>query len=57
MIHYEWPLEGTNYAHMIVCKTDEPQHFTAVSLSFDECSDVTNYVEVRKYEPHLLYGV
>ena len=36
-----------SHSFMIVCSPPEPSEITAVSISYEECDTVTNYIEVR----------
>ena len=49
LVRHELPQSKTNYPFMVVCKPEQPQEFTAVSIGFEKCARVTNYIEVEKW--------
>ena len=46
MIHYEKPGGIPSYSFVIVCRPQDPFMITAVSISYEKCNTVTNYIEV-----------
>ena len=49
LVRHELPQSNTSYPFMVVCKPEQPQEFTAVSIGFEKCARVTNYIEVEKW--------